>query len=871
MKKALLFTHTHWDLQWYLSRSELLEYLDDQLKYLFNSMEKGLIKYFTFDGQIAPVIEFLRLHPEYEDKVRELVLSRRLELGPWYTQPDLYLVNGESLIRNLVIGMLFAERLGGTIKVVYTPDSFGHIPQMPQILVRLGIKTYVYSRGTCHDASEEGADYKWRSPDGSEVNALFLVKGYWIGARIGIPREQVMKLWTRLPLKVLNQYTHAYRFFREDVVEVDPNKMIEDAEKLGRELSRYYKHSIVPIPVGVDQYIPRRDWYENMDKVLEGLEKAGLKPVYNGLRILENYQLPDNAFTYEGELRCARYHHILWAVPSTRITIKQLSSEAELLLQSYLEPLVVFSKILGAYEPSPVLLREAWIKLLHNQFHDAICGTVTDHVAEKVEAELRESIEITRQLAHNIMYRIVSKLKLAENTILVFNPLPYPIVNKVSVVIPHRLSENTGVNNRLLDYRGEVLRELGFYEYLYIAEIPSLSLTVHRVSKIEEEPEKTSVGSDENSIWNQYIRVVFDKNSKEIIVEDRRTGSKHIVKGFIDKGDYGDLYDYGPPRIDETIDMESFDIVKIETVSRWNYARLVIEGLLKVPEDSSLEKRSEEKVSLPVVLIFELYDSIPRVEVKVIVENRALNHVLMLRFKKNPEADIIRDLAFMITGPGKRNPDLGDEIEPRNTVFQYWVGSKDEKGGYVIVTRGLHEAFIDDENIDIVLYRSVGSLSRSNLPTRKEHAGPAIETPGAQYLNVRLMFDLAIIPFSSNDWESFEILKQIEAYLKPPLAVYVPKAFVKGKETRYMLSLIELNPPLMLSAFKPREPERGEGIVARVYNPTKREVEINLPFIDGYKTMRASLDERIISEEHNGKLKVKPYSIETLVLLPGNT
>ncbi len=871
MKKALLFTHTHWDLQWYLSRSELLEYLDDQLKYLFDAMEKGLIKYFTFDGQVAPVVEFLRLHPEYEDKIRELVSSHRLELGPWYTQPDLYLVNGESLIRNLVIGMLLAEKLGGTIKVVYTPDSFGHIPQIPQILVKLGVKTYVYGRGTCHDASGKGADYKWRSPDGSEVSALFLVKSYWIGASIGIPREQVMKLWTRLPLKILNQYTHAYRFFREDVVGVDPNKMVEDAEKLGRELSEYYKYDIVPIPVGVDQYIPRRDWYENIDKVLEGLGKAGLEPVYNGLRILENYQLPDNTFTYEGELRCARYQHILWAVPSTRITIKQLSSEAELLLQSYLEPLVVFSKILKAHEPSPILLREAWIKLLHNQFHDAICGTVTDHVVEKVEAELRESIEITRQLAHNIMYRIASRLKLAENTILVFNPLPYPIVNKVSVVIPYKLSEDTGANNRLLDYRGEVLRELGFHEYLYVAEIPPLSLTVHRISRIKEELEKTSIGSDENSIWNQYIRLVFNRNSKEIIVEDKRTGLKHVIKGFIDKGDYGDLYDYGPPRINETVDMSSFNLVETKTVSGWNYARLTVKGLLKVPRDSSLEKRSEEKVPLPVTLVFELYDSVPRVEVKVIVENKALNHVLMLRFKRNPNAEIIRDLAFMITGSSERNPDLGDEIEPRNTVFQYWIGSKNKKGGYIVVTRGLHEAFIDDESIDIVLYRSVGSLSRSNLPTRKEHAGPAIETPGAQYLNVRLVFDLAIIPFTSSERESFEVLKQVEAYLKPPLAVYVPEAFAKGKETRYTLSLIELKPPLMLSAFKLREPERGEGIVVRVYNPTKREVEINLPFINGYRVLKATLDERVISEEHSGKLKVKPYSIETLTLLPGNT
>ncbi len=865
LKKALLFTHTHWDLQWYLSRSELLEYLDDQLKYLFDSMEKGIIKYFTFDGQVAPILEFLRLHPEYEEKIRRLVEEKRLEIGPWYTQPDLYLVNGESLIRNLVIGMVLGEKLGGVLKVVYTPDSFGHVPQIPQILAKLGIRTYVYGRGTCHDVVKHGADFRWRAPDGSEVNALFLVKSYWIGTPIGIPEEQVKKLWTRLPIRVLNQYTHAYRFFRETVVGVVPDKMVSDAEKLGKELSTYYRHDIVPIPVGVDQYIPRRDWYENIDKALEGLRKAGLEPIYSGLRVLEEYKLPENTYIFEGELRCARYQHILWAVPSTRITIKQLSSEAELLIQAYLEPLIVFSKSLKAYEPSHQLLREAWIKLLHSQFHDAICGTVTDHVAEKVEAELRESIETARQLIHNLTYRIISKLELDKNTILLYNPLPYQIVNKISVMVPGRLPEDIGIDNRRLDHRGEVLRELGFNEYSYIASLPPLSITVHELTRIRQLHVESSIGSDEKSIWNEYIKVVFNDSDKNIVIKDLRTNTEYTIKGFIDRGDYGDLYDYGPPVRDEIIGMKDFTVEKVETMRGYNYARLQVKGFLRVPKDSNLEKRSEEKTSLPITMVFEVYDKIPRVEVRITVENKALNHVLMLRFARTPGSEIIRDLAFMVTGLPERNPDLGDEIEPRNTVFQYWIGSMNNRGGFIIATRGLHEAFIDDENIDIVLYRSVGILSRSDLPTRKQHAGPALETPGAQYLNTRLIFELAIIPFTAEEWRTYEVFKQVEAYLKPPLAVYVPEEYAKGSNREYTLSLVEFNTPLILSAFKPREPERGEGIIVRVYNPVNETIELSLPLIKDYEVFRISLDERVISRLE-GKVKVKPYSIETLLL-----
>ena len=870
MKKALLFTHTHWDLQWYLSRSELLEYLDDQLKYLIDSMDKGLIKYFTFDGQVAPIIEFLKHHPSYEEKVKKLVSSNRLEIGPWYTQPDLYLVNGESLVRNLVIGIILSEKLGGSLRVIYTPDSFGHIPQMPQIASKLGIKTYVYGRGTCHDVLEYGADFKWHSPDGSEVNALFLVKSYWIGTHIGIPKDQVKKLWTRLPIRVLSQYTHAYRFFREDIVGVDPSKMVEDAESLGVELSKYYKHGIVPIPVGVDQYIPRRDWYENIDKVLEGLKKAGLRPVYSGLKILEEYSLPENSFTYEGELRCARYQHILWAVPSTRIIIKQLSFEAELLLQSYLEPLIVFSKIIGAYYLSPIILREAWLKLLRNQFHDAICGTVADHVAEKIEAELNESIELARQSIHNLAYRIIGKLGLSDNTILVYNPLPYKITNKIIFVTNRKLPQEI-INNKRIDYRGEVLRELDFHEYIYVSELPPLSITVHKLSNNRLElREDTIIGSSNNTIWNQYFRIEFNGNDKKIIVEDKRNNNKYEVLGLVDKGDYGDLYDYGPPRDDIVIDMRDFDVMEVKTEHGYNYARLVIRGLLKVPKTSSLEKRSNERTLLSIVMVFELYRDISRIEVKIVVENTALNHVLMLRFKRPPNTRIIRDLAFMIAGISKQNPDLGDEVEPRNTVFQYWIASMGEDGGYAIVTRGLHEAFIYNDVIDIVLYRSIGSLSRSNLPTRKQHAGPALETPGAQYIGRKLVFELAIIPFTEKELGDYSLFRQVEAYLKPPLAVYVPEEYAKGETKEYTLSLIGLEPPLTLSALKLREPERGEGIVVRIYNPTEKSLKLPVPLIKGYRTVKASLDEREL-DLVEGSIEVKPYSIETLILLPGKT
>ena len=60
-------------------------------------------------------------------------------------------------------------------RVGYLPDMFGHIAQMPQIL-----RQRVSHQQSCGKASAsiDRHAFFWRSPDGSLVNAGYLVGGY---------------------------------------------------------------------------------------------------------------------------------------------------------------------------------------------------------------------------------------------------------------------------------------------------------------------------------------------------------------------------------------------------------------------------------------------------------------------------------------------------------------------------------------------------------------------------------------------------------------------------------------------------------------------------------------------------------------------
>jgi len=52
---------------------------------------------------------------------------------------DEFLVSGETIIRNLQLGLAKGAAYGGAMDVGYLPDMFGHIAQMPQLLRLAGL------------------------------------------------------------------------------------------------------------------------------------------------------------------------------------------------------------------------------------------------------------------------------------------------------------------------------------------------------------------------------------------------------------------------------------------------------------------------------------------------------------------------------------------------------------------------------------------------------------------------------------------------------------------------------------------------------------------------------------------------------------
>src|SRR5205823_14051274 len=67
-------------------------------------------------------------------------------------------------------------QFGAVMDVGYLPDMFGHVAQMPQLLVLAGLSHAVVWRGV--PAAVEHTAFWWEAPDGSRVRAEYLYGSY---------------------------------------------------------------------------------------------------------------------------------------------------------------------------------------------------------------------------------------------------------------------------------------------------------------------------------------------------------------------------------------------------------------------------------------------------------------------------------------------------------------------------------------------------------------------------------------------------------------------------------------------------------------------------------------------------------------------
>jgi alpha-mannosidase len=106
--------------------------------------------------------------------------------GGWWLQPDCNAPSGESYARQALYAQrYFREKFGLAADLGYNVDSFGHNGNLPQFLLKSGLKSYVFMRPMKQEKSLSASLFIWEGIDGSRVRAFRLLDFYNSGGDWG--------------------------------------------------------------------------------------------------------------------------------------------------------------------------------------------------------------------------------------------------------------------------------------------------------------------------------------------------------------------------------------------------------------------------------------------------------------------------------------------------------------------------------------------------------------------------------------------------------------------------------------------------------------------------------------------------------------
>jgi alpha-mannosidase len=768
-RRVAIVPHTHWDREWYEPyqsfRLRLVDLLDDLVPRLESDLSYAR---FLLDGQMAMVDDYLEVRPEAAASIRRLVTSGRMSMGPWYVLMDEFLVSGETIVRDMQMGLQRASWLGGAMSIGYLPDMFGHIAQMPQILRLAGMDHAVVWRGV--PRSVDRTAFWWSSPDGSKVRAEYLVCGYGNGASIPPDAKSLVR-------RLSAHEEEIGEFLLDGILFMNGTDHQRPQPFLGRVVAE------------------ANQIQDDFELVVTSLAEE--------LPRLPTEGLP----AWTGELRSGARANLLMGVASNRVDVKQAAARAERAVEKMAEPL---SALFLPPERWPsALLAIAWRELVRNAAHDSVCACSLDEVVDAVLTRYAEARHIGEGLAARAVDALGAQMR--EAGPVVVNPSQRARGGLVEVVLTgdtvpegtqllRRSPAPTDVTLRADEARSLLgaIREQQIGPHMFInrldvaddadaisifigaAPTPSAGLNVDEARRdlytllgarpdttirlhFEEEPSSRVLARVEQVPrfgWSRLVPTALDHpvltgegarrgpslgNGLVTAEVDPVEGTLSIdgQSGFdrlVDGGDYGDTYNYSPPGQDSEV--SSPDRVELELVERGPVrGRVRVARTFSWPEAVDRRARSRTgRCVVTVTSIVELRAGEPYVRVHSTYDNPSRDHRLRAVFPLPHRAVSSRaECAFCTVERGLEGEGGPNERGLPTFPSRRFV----QAGGLTIVHEGLLEYELVEiepgsDNVPmasalaLTLLRATGMLSRSEMSYRPLPAGPAIPLEGPQ-------------------------------------------------------------------------------------------------------------------------------------------
>jgi alpha-mannosidase len=458
--------------------------------------------------------------PELFAAIQQQVAAGRWEIvaGLW-VEPELNLIGGESLARQVLYGQRYVqERFGEVSRVAWLPDSFGFCWQLPQVLKLGGVEYFVTQKLRWNDTTQFPYDvFGWESADRSQI------------------------------------FSHHSAPIGEGV---DPVKMAKYAVEW--EAKTGLPRSMWLPGVGDHGGGPTRD-------MLQVTRRWGRSPFFPMLEfgaVRDFLQQTEQQFERSEALQLPIWHEDLYlefhrGCYTTHADQKRRNRRCEELLFEA-ELFASIATLLADKVYPQAEIEAAWKKVLFNQFHDILPGSAIPEVYGDADEFWRDAEAMGEKIRAGALQAIAVQIGLPEppretaQPIAVFNALNWGRSGVVEMEVPEGAWQVCdGSGKAVPTAQSSVFEESGGWVRFLAEDIPAIGyrcfwLCPGAELPLAQEPAGTV-------LENQYLRVaidattgnlssVFDKlNHREVL-----SGAGNELQAFRDEGQYWDAWNIDP-------------------------------------------------------------------------------------------------------------------------------------------------------------------------------------------------------------------------------------------------------------------------------------------------------------------------------------
>jgi alpha-mannosidase len=794
---------------------------------------------YTYTQSAAAYDEWMeQKYPSAFNEIKQRVTEKRWELvGGMWVEPDLNMPDGESQVRQLLIGKrYFQSRFGVDVRIGWNPDSFGYNWQLPQIYKRSGVDYFVTQKMAWNDTNQLPLKlFWWQAPDGSRVLAYF-------------PHDYVNEIE---PITMATAFAHALQDNPGSTEMMHLYGIGDHGGGPTRAMLDSGDRWTSPDKAYARLYFG--DAQSFFSKVETQLDTAHA-PVWNYKTLAAGdtklappppgqWSLP----VWNDELYFEYHRGVMTSQAAHKRNMRQ--SEEEVLDAEKWSALAW----LGGTPYPGADLNEAWKKVLFNQFHDLAAGSgigVIYKDAQKDYDMVRFTADAaTSQASAAIASYIDTQSGSKGVGVLVFNPLAWERTDLVDFTV-QMPAEASAIE--VVDAAGKVLsaesslqnsETHSFAVRALVPGVPSLGYAMVYVRAAAASARAgVQVSADGHSLENQFVRVTVDpKNGCITNLINKKTGFDAIAAGgcgnrlqaFVDTPK-----DYDAWNIDADFDKVFTNLDMVDSVQLMQHDAL--RAVLRITRHWQASTFVQDVT---------VYDGLPQVDIVTDIDWHERHKLLKAGFPLSASSS---QAAYEIPyGSIERPTTRNNSVE--DAKFEVpalrWADLGDEKNGFSLINESKYG------------YDAVGNLLRLSLLR-----SPTSPDPDAD--QGRQRFTYSLYPHSGT-WRQALTVRQGYDFNYHLTAMQVPAHSGKLPGS---FSFLKAEPDnVVVTAMK--KTEDGDGLLVRFYEWAGKSGSVTLTLPPGIASATlANLMEKPegfalpVSGGRVVTVPVTPFQIQTVIV-----